>query len=132
MSKRKPVLSGILIRSRECTVNINVKLSLRKTNFQRERKNLEFNDKQSEYMLLHVNTILVSTVSLGIYGERKSLKMILILCDGQKANPVTNWKGFCPKIDKIRWNNGYCKTIEKCAQFSKYACCRHFLSGHFK
>jgi hypothetical protein len=51
-------------------------------------------------MLLHVNTTLVPIVSLGIFGERKSLMMILILCDGQRVISVTNGKEFCPKIDK--------------------------------
>jgi hypothetical protein len=52
-------------------------------------------------MSFRVNTILVPTVSLGIFGERKSLMIILILCDSHKAIPVTNGKKFCPKIDKI-------------------------------
>jgi hypothetical protein len=71
-------------------VNTNVKFSLRTVNFRRERKNFELNGKQSEYMLFHVDTILVPTVSSGIFEERKSLIMILILCDGQKAIPVPN------------------------------------------
>jgi ABC-type uncharacterized transport system involved in gliding motility auxiliary subunit len=54
------------------TVKTNVKLSLRTINFQKERMDLELNGKQYEYMLFHVNIILVPTVSLGILEERKS------------------------------------------------------------